>query len=102
MNEQQMIIIGLMTVAFIIFFVVVNALDNKNINGIKSKTVGDGQHGTARWATKPEIRRTFFSSTFAPEEWRKGNNLPSVQGTIVACKGGKHTTALVDTGDVRR
>ena len=23
-----------------------------NLNGIKSKTVGDGQHGTARFATK--------------------------------------------------
>ena len=25
------------------------------LNGIKSKTVGDGQHGTARFATKKEI-----------------------------------------------
>ena len=23
-----------------------------SLNGIKAKTVGDGQHGTARWATK--------------------------------------------------
>ncbi|MCR5021756.1 MAG: type IV secretory system conjugative DNA transfer family protein, partial [Ruminococcus sp.] len=100
MNEHQMITIGLMTAAFIIFYVVINVLDNKNINRIKSKTVGDGQHGTARWATKPEIRRTFSSSPFAPEDWRQGKNLPSVQGTVVACRGGKHTTALVDTGDV--
>ena len=100
MNEQQMITIGLMTIAFVIFFIVVNVLDNKNINGIKSKTVGDGQHGTARWATKPEIKRTFFSSPFAPELWRQGKNLPTVQGTIVACRGGKNTTALIDTGDV--
>lgn len=100
MNEQQMITIGLMTVAFVIFFIVVNVLDNKNINGIKSKTVGDGQHGTARWATKPEIKRTFSSSPFTPNLWRQGNNLPTVQGTIVACRGGKNTTALIDTGDV--
>ena len=26
-----------------------------NLNSIKSKTVGDGQHGTARWARKDEI-----------------------------------------------
>lgn len=26
------------------------------LNGIKSKTVGDGQHGTARFATREEIR----------------------------------------------
>ena len=29
------------------------------LDGIKSKTVGDGQHGTARWATKQEIRQTY-------------------------------------------
>lgn len=100
MNDQQMITIGLMALAFIVFFIVVNILDNKNINGIKSKTVGDGQHGTARWATAGEIKRTFFSSPFEPELWRKGKNLPTVQGTIVACKGGKNTTALIDIGDV--
>ena len=30
-----------------------------NLNNIKSKTVGDGQHGTARWATAKEIRQTY-------------------------------------------
>gem|GEM_PF-4007536 len=30
-----------------------------NLNHIKSKTVGDGQHGTARWATKREVRQTY-------------------------------------------
>lgn len=30
-----------------------------SLNRIKSKTVGDGQHGTARWATKAEIRRAY-------------------------------------------
>ena len=29
-----------------------------SLNSIKSKTVGDGQHGTARFATKNEIRKT--------------------------------------------
>ena len=100
MNEQQMITIGLMALAFIVFFIIVNVLDNRSINGIKSKRIGDGQHGTARWATKPEIKRTFFSSPFTPELWRQGKNLPTVQGTIVACRGGKNTTALIDTGDV--
>ena len=100
MNDQQMLTIGLMALAFIVFFIVVNVLDNKNINGIKSKTVGDGQHGTARWATAGEIKRTFSFSPFTPELWRQGKNLPTVQGTIVACKGVKNTTALVDTGDV--
>ena len=28
-----------------------------NLDNIKSKTVGDGQHGTARWARKNEIKK---------------------------------------------
>lgn len=69
--------------------------------GIKSKTVGDGQHGTARWATKGEIKKTYTHVPFRPEEWRQGKNLPNVQGIIIGSKGpGKNLTALVDTGDV--
>ena len=41
-----------------------------NLNSIKSKTVGDGQHGTARFATKSEIRRTYRQVPFTPATWR--------------------------------
>ena len=34
---------------------------------IKSKTVGDGQHGTARWASPKEISRTFARVLFKPK-----------------------------------
>ena len=96
-----MILIGVLVVIFIAFLVVVNLLDNKSLNGIKAKKVGNGQHGTARWATKAEIKRTFIPLPFEPEMWRKGQNLPTVQGTVVGCRGsGKKTVALVDTGDV--
>lgn len=67
---------------------------------IKAKTVGHGQHGTARWATKGEIKRTYFHVPFEPQLWRQGKNLPSEQGIVVGCEGKKTTTALVDTGDV--
>ena len=79
-----------------------------NLNGIKAKTVGNGQHGAARWATKREIRRTYRFVSFTPKKWRaqaangdsptdkNGNPLP--QGVVVGCTG--NTTALVDTGDV--
>ena len=101
LNEKQMILIGVLAVVFIVFLVIVNLLDNKSLNGIKRKTVGQGQYGTARWATKPEIKRTFVSLPFEPEKWRKGVNLPTVQGTVVGCRGsGKNTVALVDEGDV--
>ena len=71
------------------------------LNGIKSKTVGDGQHGTARWATKQEIRQTYAHIPFEPELWRQGKNLPDQQGLILGCEGPKgHVTAVVDTDDI--
>ena len=72
-----------------------------NLDGIKSKTVGDGQHGTARFATEQEIRKTFYQVPFEPEEWRKGIHLPQEQGIIVGNKTSHgRISALVDTGDV--
>mgnify|MGYP000974523898 CR=1 FL=1 len=72
-----------------------------NLNGIKSKTVGDGQHGTARFASKSEMRQTYKEIPFEPELWRKGQNRPKAQGIIVGCRDDKGgTTALVDDADV--
>ena len=76
-----------------------------NLNNIKSRTVGDGQHGTARFATKAEIRRTYKQVPFTPELWRKqakSNALPTLpQGIIVGCRNkGGETVALVDDADV--
>jgi len=79
-----------------------------SLNNIKSKTVGDGQHGTARWMTKGEQRRVYRHIPFTPKKWRNqaksgktptgedGKPLP--QGIVVGCSG--NTTAMVDTGDV--
>ncbi len=100
MNEKQIVILVLLSAAFIGCIILATVLDNKSINGIKSKTVGDGQYGTARWATKPEIRQTFSFLPFEPQKWRKGENLPTIQGTVIGCRGKTNTTALVDTGDV--
>lgn len=82
-----------------------------SLNGIKSRTVGDGQHGTARWATKAEIRKTYRHISFTPQRWRKqaeSGKIPTasdgkhlLQGIVVGCVGGKkNTTAMVDTNDV--
>lgn len=71
------------------------------LNGIKSRTVGDGQHGTARFATKKEIQQTYRHILFRPKSWRKGHSLPTEQGVILGSKGKKNEiTALVDTDDV--
>ena len=93
-----------------------------SLNSIKSRTVGDGQHGTARWATKREIRKTYKHISFTPDKWRtqaKNGQEPTVsvvhfrppfskkdkteevslpQGIVVGCTG--NTTAMIDTGDV--
>ena len=82
LSEKQMILIGILVVIFVVFAVLVNLLDNKSLNGIKAKKIGDGQHGTARWATKSEIKQTFIPLPFEPEKWRKGVALPTVQGTV--------------------
>ncbi len=100
MNEKQIFILVILAVMFVTFIVIANMLDSKSINGIKAKMVGDGQYGTARWATKAEIRSAFSLLPFEPEKWRKGKDLPTVQGTIVGCRGREKTVALVDTGDV--
>lgn len=71
------------------------------LNGIKSRTVGDGQHGTARFATKQEIEETYVHVPYEPEQWRKGECLPAEQGLILGSveRAGK-LYALVDTGDI--
>lgn len=81
-----------------------------NLNNIKSKTVGDGQHGTARFASREEIKKTYKHIPFEPERWRQqaksgteptafdGKPLP--QGIVVGCVGKTATTALVDDQDV--
>lgn len=71
------------------------------LNGIKSRTVGDGQHGTARFATEKEIRETYAHVPYEPEKWRRGENLPAAQGLVVGYKKhGACITALVDQGDI--
>ncbi|MDE6901762.1 MAG: type IV secretory system conjugative DNA transfer family protein [Lachnospiraceae bacterium] len=72
-----------------------------SLNGIKSKTVGDGQHGTARWANKKEIQRTYKHISFQVKDWRSGKNLPKDQGLVLGCVGKKNAvTALVDSDDI--
>ena len=71
------------------------------LGNIKSRTVGDGQHGTARWATDKEIRQTYAHVPFKVREWRRGQNLPTEQGLILGCKGKtQELTALVDSDDI--
>ena len=68
--------------------VAIAAFSNRgSLDSIKSKDVGDGQHGTARWATPAEVRKTFRSVPFQPALWRKGEQLPDTQGLVLGCVG---------------
>ncbi len=95
------ILIGAAGLLALAFGCIVLLSETHTLDGIKSKTVGDGQHGTARWATKKEISRTYTLVPFTPEAWRKGENLPPKQGLVLGCQGRKNKAkALVDTDDI--
>jgi len=103
MQSQVYILIG----AAAIMFAVIGGLSllahYYTLNGIKSRTVGDGQHGTARFASQREIKKQYKHILFRPELWRKGESRPEVadQGIILGSSGKKNNvTALVDTDDI--
>ena len=97
--------IYILIIAAVVMFIVIGGLSVLShyytLNGIKSRTVGDGQHGTARFATKREIQKTYSQVRFTPQEWREGMKCPALQGVVLGCVGHKNKLeALVDTGDV--
>ena len=63
-----LIAVGVVIVLFIVLLSVLT--NNYSLNGIKSKTVGDGQHGTARWATTQEIKKSYASVPCASSSMR--------------------------------
>ena len=98
-SVTPLIAVGVVIVLFIVLLSVLTS--NYSLNGIKSKTVGDGQHGTARWATTKEVKKTFANVPFDVASWRAGKNLPEVQGLILgSTQRGKQLDALVDRDDV--
>lgn len=75
-----------------------------NLNEIKSKTVGDGQHGTARFANRGELKKTYKYIPYEPKVWRKQakkGKLKLPQGVILGVKKRKGVDyAMVDDDDV--
>ena len=84
-------------------FIVISSMSYLfSLRQIRNKTTGNGQHGTARWASKREIHKIYKVIPFEPQKWRNNEEArPTEQGIIVGCesKGGK-AKALVDSGDV--
>ena len=95
----------LITVAAIMsgVFILISSLSYLySLRQIKNKTAGNGQHGTARWASSREIHKTYKVVPFEPKIWRRDEKRrPTEQGIIVGCESrGNETLALVDSGDV--
>ena len=101
MNTQTIMLILLAGGMLLLIAAATHFSGSGNLDNIKSKTVGDGQHGTARWANKKEIQQTYRHIPFHVSEWRSGKNLPKAQGLVLGCVGKKNAvTALVDTDDI--
>lgn len=100
MSSTLAMIIGIASLIGIPIVILIDRFKG-NLN-IKAKTVGDGQYGTARWATPGEIRKTFQIYPYEPSKWRQGKHLPKdASGATVLgyIKEGTHISARVDTSD---
>ena len=97
---QVWILIGLGGGLFLLIWFATSKSGGGSLN-IKSKVVGDGQHGTARWASPKEISQTYTRVLFKVAEWRQGKELPKTQGLILGSTGKKgKVTALIDSDDI--
>ncbi len=100
LSPQSILLIGIAGGMLLLIWFATSHSGSGSLN-IKSKTVGDGQHGTARWATPKEISQTYTRVLFKTEEWRKGKDLPKTQGLVLGSTGRKgKITALVDSDDI--
>ena len=82
MNENvwPLILLGGGLLAFLLLVSFLSK--NYSLNNFKNKTVGDGQHGTARWATPKEIPHDLSCSSVSP--------VPLAQGRRSSCGAGHH------------
>ena len=98
-SMTPLVAVGVIGALFILLLSLLT--NNYSLNNIKSKTVGDGQYGTARWATDQEIRKAYVTVPFDVAAWRAGKKRPTVQGLVLgSVQRDKRLEALVDRDDV--
>jgi type IV secretion system protein VirD4 len=101
MQTPQIILLTICSITFIVVGLIIYIGNHYSLNRIKNKTIGNGQHGTAKFATKSEIHSVYKRLSYTPRLWRQGQNRPLIQGLIVGCEQrGRNTTALIDDSDV--
>jgi len=100
MNYIPLLCAGLL----LALFVATKLLGGKSLNRIKARTVGHGQHGSARWATRREIKSYYTMVPYEPQKWRtqpelRPTNPGFVLGSFQHGRREKKITAWVDAGD---
>lgn len=101
LSTKNILLLGLLAF-FVLFIYILTQVESQGRLNVKSKRVGDGQHGTARFSTKKEIKETYHIVPYTPKLWRKQQNLPTNLGLIVGTEkgNGKTLNAFVDDGDI--
>lgn len=101
MNNTQILLLCICGAAFFIIALITAIGSNYSLKGIPNKRVGNGQHGTARFATNGEVAKTYKQIQYKPQLWRNGEQLPNAGGLIVGCiERASGMTALVDDADI--
>lgn len=102
MPNGTIVLIAVFAIMFILIGGITVLSHIYNLNNIKSKTVGDGQHGTARFLSKAEKNQVYKKVKYTPDKWRENQSHPDIpQGVIVGCeKVFKRQYAMVATDDV--
>lgn len=101
MTSSQIILLVIGGGLFLVIALIIAIGDGGSLKSFKNKPVGNGQYGTARFATKSEVTKTYKQITYTPDLWRNGEQLPEVDGLIVGCNESVgQMTALVDDSDI--
>ncbi len=101
MTSSQILLLVIGGSLFLVIALIIAIGDGGSLKSFKNKPVGNGQHGTARFATKGEISKTYKQIPYTPQLWRNGEQLPKVDGLIVGCNEDVgQMTALVDDSDI--
>ena len=101
MTPQQIIFLSIVGIALVALIFLSESQKRYNLDSIKRKTVGDGQYGTARWATQEEIQSSIIQVPYEPEAWRYNKeSRPTTAGIVVNLKQNKkQILATIDPSD---
>ncbi len=101
MTSSQILLLIIGGGLFLVIALIIAIGDGGSLKSFKNKPVGNGQYGTARFATKGEVSKTYKQIPYTPHLWRSGEQLPTVDGLIVGCNESVgQMTALVDDSDI--